>query len=526
MFKKYDLSELLKSNPTSLNRDSCIYGPLTKYLSIKGKHIPSINYGKLSRIYSMCWLMGILKKHGNQNRRQGHSSNEDVIKSINPRLHNLDEEIGFMKLGIYPSRDVAFSEVLHHKEGGSMKLNMNGTLSGYTDLYNLSCINSIYPISLTQNELVNYPVEQEKDLLDAVNEVFANFYMKKLTKTEMIDHTLYHNNIMCLILNKTYGVDKKKVGDKEVECLSALLMGFCVYEGLTEHTNIISKICCIIEEFVKDANLSSNTALKYTSDINLSDDNIQILIGKSGRFSIEDLTIKNQEISSLDTGYYPYLDVDALTEEFYNSNDKLLILHGNPGVGKSKLSSLISHRFGQEFKHSVIMFPGRHCMEPDAWCEIEETVEVNSRNGSNTLIIIDDLDPVLLNRDQPELINGNTFFNSLLTILDGVISQGVKFIITTNHVIKKEDDSPLYRPGRLFDSILLKPLNLEEALALLKKYKVSAQRVAEFKKLNQTEYQQSFVAQFINDTNKNIKRSYYKGANKQVTKTKASKIGF
>lgn len=497
--------------------------------SRQNKHctLDSVNIGnvrKIVRLPRYGLLSGVFK--GSCNKRSITNTNKDALISSNAWVLFYEEYLDLKEFGIYPNRSVVIPMVNEHKEGEIMKLDMHSSLSGYTDFYNLSCINSIYPISLTQNELVNFPVEGTDNLISNLNDILNKSKRGKLIKTDMIDHTLYHNDIFCIIINKTYGLDKKKVDDKEIECLSALLTGFCSIEALTQHSDLISELCNCVEKSIKDVNLVSNTALKNKEDIKLSDDNIQILIGTESNFTIQDLTIKNQEISTLDYDYYPYIDVDIMIDEFKSSSDKLLILHGNPGVGKSKLSSLISHRFGKEFKYNVIMFPGRHVMSSDAWSKIETAIESKSRDGYNTLVIIDDLDPVLLNREQPELANGNTFFNSLLTVLDGVISQGVKFVITTNHVIKKEDDSPLYRPGRLFDSILLKPLNLEEALALLKKYKVSAQRVAEFKKLKQTKYQQSFVAQFINDTNKNIKRSYYKGVNKQVTKTKASKIGF
>lgn len=486
----------------------------------KGKELISSNTGYIRRYYR--WLS--FREFKTLNSKNFFSNNSNSLISINSSVFNIKEELEFRYFGIYPSRGELKNNILYHKEGAKMKMDINNNLTGYTDFYNLSCINNLYPISLTQNELVNFPIDKTDELIQNLNSVLDE--TDKLIKIDMIDHTLYHNDILCIIINKTYGLDKMLKNNTEVECLSTLLTGFCIIEGLKTHPELISKVCNIIENFIKDTNLKSNTALKHESDIKLSDDNIQILTGSSNNYNISDLTIKNQEISNLDYDYYPYLDVNILIEEYYQSSDKLLILHGSPGVGKSKLSTLISHRFNKEFNYNVIMFPGRHCSIADAWTAIEKSVENNSRNGKETLIIIDDLDPILLNREMPDNSNGNIFFNSLITLLDGVISVGIKFLITTNHVIRKDEDSPLYRPGRLFDSILLRPLSFEESIYLLKKYKVDKNKISEFEKLDMKEYYQSFVAQFIHDTNNKIKRSYYKGINKQTTKVKLRKIGF
>ena len=452
------------------------------------------------------------------------SINVDLLISKNASVFEIKDELWVRSFGLYPSRASLKNNIIYHREGGKMKMDINNNLTGYTDFYNLSCINNLYPISLTQNELVNFPINKTDELINDLNAILDKD--NKLIKTDMIDHTIYHNKILCIIINKTYGLDKMIKNGKEIECLSALLTGFCIIDAIYFHSEMVSNVCKIIEKHIKDVNLISNTALKHESDIKLSDDNIQILTGSSGKYTISDLTIKNQEIVNLDYDYYPYIDVSVLIDEFNQSSDKLLILHGSPGVGKSKLSTLISHRFNKEFNYNVIMFPGRHCSIADAWTTIEDSIEKNSRNGKETLIIIDDLDPILLNREMSDNPKGNIFFNSLITLLDGVVSVGIKFIITTNHVIRKSEDSPLYRPGRLFDSILLRPLTFDESIYLLKKYKVNKNKISEFNKLDIKEYYQSFVAQFIHDTNSNIKRSYYKEENKQVTKVKTNKIGF
>lgn len=513
---------------TSINSKKTHISLCVRSGSVKGALCSSTNKAYIKKLvtsYAPIVSWG-LRGDSTEHNRYDDSTNYDSLISLNSSVHDYDKDLSLRSWGIYPSRAVLLNNISHFKEGHKMQLKLSNSITGYTDFYNLSCISNLYPISLTQNELVNFPADDLFEIVQEVNKVLKEYKQKPLVMTDMIDHRLYRNDILCIVINKTYGLDKRKVKEKEVECLSALLTGFCTIDALNFQNEVISQVCGCIEKIIKNANLNSNTALKYQKDIKLSDDNIKVLTGNKGEYGLADLTIKNQEILNLDYEYYPYLDVDTLIEEFHQSSDKLVILHGNPGVGKSKLSSLISHKFLKEFNQNVIMFPGRYCMERDAWSVIEHEIEESSRDGKDTFVVIDDLDPAFLNRDMGAESTGNVFFNSLITLLDGVISTGVKFIITTNHVILKTDDSPLYRPGRLFDSILLRPLTSKEALVLLEKYNVSKTKVSEFKKLKQEEYYQSYVAQFINESNNNIKRSYYKGENKQVTADKTNRIGF
>lgn len=528
-----NLSEALKRlykdvKKTSINSEKMHVDMCLRKGSVKAGVCASTNKAYIKKIVSR--YAGIdpwgMRGDSTEHNRWSDSTNYDSLISHNASVHDYKRELSVRSWGLYPTRSTLLNHISYYKEGHKMQLKMTGSLTGYTDFYNLSCISNLYPISLTQNELVNFPVDDLFEIVQETNKVLKEYKQKPLIMTDMIDHRLYRNDIICIVINKTYGLDKRKVKEKEVECLSALLTGFCTIDALNFHNEVISQVCGCIEKIIKNANLNSNTALKYQKDIKLSDDNIKVLTGKKGDYDLEDLTIKNQEINSLDYDYYPYLDVDTLIDEFHQSSDKLIILHGNPGVGKSKLSSLISHKFLKEFNQNVIMFPGRYCMERDAWAVIEHEIENSSRDGKDTFVVIDDLDPAFLNRDMGVESTSNVFFNSLITLLDGVISTGVKFVITTNHVILQTDDSPLYRPGRLFDSLLLRPLTSKEALALLEKYDVSKTKVSEFKKLKQDEYYQSFVARFINESNNNIKRSYYKGENKQVTTVKRNKIGF
>ena len=412
--------------------------------------------------------------------------------------------------------------------GGIFKMNATGPISSYSEGINLSCISSIYPVSLTQNELINFPYLIKDKVIEEINKVNEKYKFDKLTVVEMIDHTLFITDHVCIIINKTYGTDLKLEPTKQSECISSVITGFCSLEILNDNPQYITDICMLIEKEIKDFNLESNNAYKHPKDISLSKDTIgYVKVGSNGTASIDRISVNPNDYNKLDLDYYPYLDVDKLTSEFVKSDDKLLMLHGKPGVGKSKLTTILTHKLVRNYESNAIMFNGKLANNEDAWECLLEAIDENSKSDKRTLVLIDDLEPAFMCRsDYNEEKGINHFFTNLLTILDGLLSTQVKVIITTNYILKRDLDEPLYRPGRLFDSLHMRKLTYEEALAIVKKNKLSKSKISEFQKFKQEEISQAFVAQFVNETLVKIDRSYYKGDNKKQTKVKTSRIGF
>lgn len=189
--------------------------------------------------------------------------------------------------------------------------------------------------------------------------------------------------------------------------------------------------------------------------------------------------LKYEDLDYITPDYYPYIDTKLMLDQFFTGAENILLLTGEPGLGKSKLSTLaIKHAFenpnilpydklkineGLDDPFITVSF----VKSPDVladdsfWRKLEQL--------SPDFCIIDDLDYMLTKRDSE--IHGredairNAFLNQFLSFTDGVEKHNTKFIITTNQSFD-DVDSALLRKGRLFDILELRKLDKEEALKI------------------------------------------------------------
>jgi SpoVK/Ycf46/Vps4 family AAA+-type ATPase len=142
---------------------------------------------------------------------------------------------------------------------------------------------------------------------------------------------------------------------------------------------------------------------------------------------------------------YPKINLHKLINAYAESKETLLILCGEPGVGKTSfIKALI-----QDGRFNDIGYAkdSKLLSNDNFWQLIVE--------NEHDLLILDDLDSELKNRNQ--------FMNQLLSFSDGIFSgNNTKIIITTNQEIKAIDPA-VVRPGRCFDFIKLEALSYEEA---------------------------------------------------------------
>ena len=159
--------------------------------------------------------------------------------------------------------------------------------------------------------------------------------------------------------------------------------------------------------------------------------------------------------------YVPYIDTDALFEQFFKSSENILLLTGKSGIGKSKLGAL------------AIEYLSKHTEKITANVASASDVNVLSNEGfwselqSNEidLVILDDLDFLLTPRSDEQSstdVVKNRFISNFLSFTDGFKKNNVKFIITTNQSVNTIDKS-LLRKGRMFDILELRELTNEEA---------------------------------------------------------------
>jgi len=177
--------------------------------------------------------------------------------------------------------------------------------------------------------------------------------------------------------------------------------------------------------------------------------------------------------------YYPYLDTDMLFKKFALSSENILLLVGQPGVGKTKLVALYEKYM---FKYPELFNVNKDLMSEESYFKIayvknEDILAKDSfwedlnKNNYN-LIFLDDADNCLLPRDSEvyttEDANRKKFISQLLSFTDGISESSTKLIITTNRSVDNIDVAVLRR-GRTFDILELQPLSHDEALLIWEK---------------------------------------------------------
>jgi DNA replication protein DnaC len=190
-------------------------------------------------------------------------------------------------------------------------------------------------------------------------------------------------------------------------------------------------------------------------------------------------TIKLKELDYISNKYYPYIDSDLMFDQFFTGSENILLVVGEPGLGKSKLSTMaLKHAFNNVSTlpyDKIVENPGLEYQYISVG--YVKSIDVLSNDGfwrkitsiKHDFIIIDDLDYMLTKRDAElqtsEDTAKNAFLNQFLSFTDGVEKHKTKFIITTNQTYD-DIDSALLRKGRLFDILELRRLDRAEGLSI------------------------------------------------------------
>jgi hypothetical protein len=171
--------------------------------------------------------------------------------------------------------------------------------------------------------------------------------------------------------------------------------------------------------------------------------------------SSNDIEIEQKVFAGIMPELYPTVDIAALSQQYKEAREPILMLYGSPGLGKT---SFIKYILEKNQWRSIA-----YAKDPKAMQDGEFWASMNS--GRFDLIILDDLDINLGPRSKSKDTN---FMSNLLTLSDGVFTTSeCKIIITTNQELKSID-SALVRPGRCFDFIKLEPLTRKEAFDIWK----------------------------------------------------------
>ena len=198
------------------------------------------------------------------------------------------------------------------------------------------------------------------------------------------------------------------------------------------------------------------------------------IIAENGALNVRKNFKEIGDLFSASPKYYPYLDTDVLFKKFTISSENILLLVGQPGVGKTKLVSLYE-RF--MFSHPELFNSNKDTLSDEVFFKIayvknEEILakdtfweELNKNNYN--LIFLDDADNCLLPRDSEvyttEDANRKKFISQLLSFTDGIGENNTKIIITTNRSVDNIDVAVLRR-GRTFDILEMQTLSFQEGL--------------------------------------------------------------
>ncbi len=180
--------------------------------------------------------------------------------------------------------------------------------------------------------------------------------------------------------------------------------------------------------------------------------NIEWIYSSDGSSATIPLTSEKMPIDQM----YPFLNrpLADYYDEYMKSSASILLLLGPPGTGKTTfIRGLLQHT-----NSSAMVSYDSSLLEKDY-------IFATFIEGDRNLFIVEDADLFLKSRNE-----GNTMMHKFLNVGDGLVTtKNKKMIFSTNLPSLREVDPALIRPGRCFDVLEFRSLNLEEAKKLGKK---------------------------------------------------------
>lgn len=176
---------------------------------------------------------------------------------------------------------------------------------------------------------------------------------------------------------------------------------------------------------------------------------------KTAQLSSYTIFLENPNTKLLQEFYPDMKDPEDYIQRYLDSDSSILLMAGAPGTGKT---TMLRHMI---YKHNLaasVVYDER-IMNDD---QLFQNYLFNQRED---VLIIEDADTILLSRED----DGNKLMSRFLNVSDGLIKlPNKKLIFTTNISDFGKIDPALIRPGRCFDVLHTRPLNLDEAIAAAK----------------------------------------------------------
>lgn len=151
--------------------------------------------------------------------------------------------------------------------------------------------------------------------------------------------------------------------------------------------------------------------------------------------------------------------IEGWINDFSIPNNKLVLLHGDPGSGKTNYIKYLLNRDDGLKKIYIPPYFVQSMADPAFFPVI--------RREKDSLLIIEDAEKVLINREDS---SDNSVISIFLNICDGIMADVLNFkIIATFNTDEDKIDPALKRRGRMFLKHKFGPLNKEKTEKLFRK---------------------------------------------------------
>ncbi len=212
----------------------------------------------------------------------------------------------------------------------------------------------------------------------------------------------------------------------------------------------------LLSVYINDCQVEDKPEQPYIHIVEVANNNFQII-----RHPINN----NFEIRDLDINYgYGFEQFhNELMMRFKGETKGLVLFHGLPGTGKTYYIRHLLREMANANKVVIYMPPNMvdYLTEPSFLTFLSRTVKNYSTSNQFCVLLIEDAEPLLAQRESESRIQGVT---NLLNMTDGLLNDMLKLqMICTFNVELSKLDAALLRPGRLIARKEFKPLSVLDA---------------------------------------------------------------
>lgn len=254
-------------------------------------------------------------------------------------------------------------------------------------------------------------------------------------KVDNSNHPMPQRNIGMFdkLIQKTLKTVNKKSEEDSIFIIEAAF-----YSG--SNIEFFDKICYEISEFEKST--SKNSIYIFEKD---SYGEMNLIPHKISSIEIDIKKHYNDDFERF------HNKMDRWTVDFETKNNRLLLLHGDAGTGKTNyIKNFLAKPNGVK-KIYIPPYYVQALADPAFFGFI--------RNYSNSLLIIEDAEKILISRENED----SGAMSILLNLTDGILADVLNFkIICTFNTDESKIDDALKRKGRLFDKYFFGPLTEEK----------------------------------------------------------------